>query len=357
MKKISVLEIATVFTGSFLGAGFLSGQELLQFFGAFGGYGLAGMVLSILAFCFFSLLVMGIAKRTGKVEFDHIIVHRDIPWLRAVVSGVFLFFLFDVMVAMIAGAGALLEQVFGLPAIAGNAVVTALVLVVALTGAAGLLASFNIVVPLLVVAAVLIGVAAPFRLPAAPIEAHAFASGNPLLGNWFFSAVSFISYNMMAAISILVPLTEGMEDEKTIHKGMAAGAVLLSLIFVCILLPMILFRDAVGQAELPMLELAYRVTPVLGLIYAVLLLGGMFTAALSSLFAITTRVQQRTKGTLISKRFITLLCALSFVGSIFGFKNVVSFVYPICGYIGFFALLGILIHYLSLKRAGAQSGV
>lgn len=106
-----------------------------------------------------------------------------------------------------------------------------------------------------------------------------------------------------------------------------------------------------------MLELAYRVTPVLGLIYAVLLLGGMFTAALSSLFAITTRVQQRTKGTLISKRFITLLCALSFVGSIFGFKNVVSFVYPICGYIGFFALLGILIHYLSLKRAGAQSGV
>ena len=58
MKKISVLEIATVFTGSFLGAGFLSGQELLQFFGVFGGYGLAGMVLAIAAFCLFSLLVM-----------------------------------------------------------------------------------------------------------------------------------------------------------------------------------------------------------------------------------------------------------------------------------------------------------
>ena len=47
LKKISVLEIATVFTGSFLGAGFLSGQELLQFFGVFGGYGLAGMVLAL----------------------------------------------------------------------------------------------------------------------------------------------------------------------------------------------------------------------------------------------------------------------------------------------------------------------
>lgn len=84
-----------------------------------------------------------------------------------------------------------------------------------------------------------------------------------------------------------------------------------------------------------MLSLAYSLTPVLGLIYAVLLFAGMFTAALSSLFAITTRVQQRTGGALISRRFISLLCALAFVGSIFGFKNVVSFVYPICGYIGF----------------------
>ena len=356
LKKISVLEIATVFTGSFLGAGFLSGQELLQFFGVFGGYGLAGMVLAIAAFCLFSLLVMDIAKRTGKTEFDRIIVPWELPWLRGIVSGVFLFFLFDVMVAMIAGAGALLEQVFGLPAIAGNAAITLLVLAVALTGAAGMLASFNIVVPLLVVAAIVIGAGACLRLPMGPIEARPFASGNPLLGNWFFSALSFISYNMMAAVYILVPLTEGMEEKRTIHKGLAAGAVLLTLIFVCILLPMILFHALVGAAELPMLSLAYSLTPVLGLIYAVLLFAGMFTAALSSLFAITTRVQQRTGGALISRRFISLLCALAFVGSIFGFKNVVSFVYPICGYIGFFALAGILLHFFLLRRSGVGAG-
>ena len=137
---------------------------------------------------------------------------------------------------------------------------------------------------------------------------------------------------------------------------LAAGAVLLTLIFVCILLPMILFHALVGAAELPMLSLAYSLTPVLGLIYAVLLFAGMFTAALSSLFAITTRVQQRTGGALISRRFISLLCALAFVGSIFGFKNVVSFVYPICGYIGFFALAGILLHFFLLRRSGVGAG-
>ena len=147
-----------------------------------------------------------------------------------------------------------------------------------------------------------------------------------------------------------------MEEKRTIHKGLAAGAVLLTLIFVCILLPMILFHALVGAAELPMLSLAYSLTPILGRIYAVLLFAGMFTAALSSLFAITTRVQQRTGGALISRRFISLLCALAFVGSIFGFKNVVSFVYPICGYIGFFALAGILLHFFLLRRSGVGAG-
>lgn len=348
-KKIAPLQIATVFTGSFLGAGFLSGQELLQFFGVFGLYGVAGMVLSIAAFCFFGLLVLRIAKRTGHTEFDRIIVPLDLPWLRSLVSGIFLFFLFDVMVAMIAGAGSLLQQVFGLPVAVGGALMTVLVLAVALMGAAGMLAAFNIVVPLLVAAAILISGAAFFLLPTGTIETRAFASGNPLLGNWFCSAVSYISYNMVAAISILVPLTAGIEDEKTIHKGLTLGAGFLTLIFVFILLPMILYTALVGQADLPMLELAYRIGRIVGLVYAVLLFCGMFTSALSGLFAITSRIQQKAPA-LSLKRFIPFLCLLAFLFSLFGFKNMVAIVYPICGYIGFFALLGVFLHYLSLKR-------
>lgn len=351
MKPISARQIAVVFTGSFLGAGFLSGQELLQFFGVFGGFGLVGMALAILAFVGFSRMVMEIAQETGRTEFDHIIVYRDLRWLRLFVEGVFLFFLFDVMVAMLAGAGALLEQVFGLPVVAGDALISLLVLAVALAGAAGLLASFSLVVPLLVAAAIAIGVAAFCTLSPAPLEMKPLSSGNPLLGNWFFSALSFISYNMMAAVSILVPLTEGTGERKTIHRGLGLGALLLTLIFACILLPMTLYPDVVAHAELPMLALAFQLTPVLGFLYAVLLFAGMFTAALSSLYAITTRVQLRAGAQLRSKRFTALLCILAFVGSIFGFKNVVSVVYPICGYIGFLALVGILLHFMYLKKA------
>ena len=334
-KKITPMQIAVLFTGSFLGAGFLSGQELLQFFGRFGAWGLAGMVLAIAAFWLFGWMVLDIAKRTGYTAFDKIILHGTHPVLRGFFSAVIHLFL---------------EQLFGIPALLGDAAMTLLVLLVAVTGAAGLVAAFGVVVPLLVGAAVVVGALAVLRLPTEGLPALPFASGNPLLGNWLFSAVSFISYNMMAAITILVPLTQEMEDTRAIRRGLGLGSLLLAVIFICILLPMILFRALVGDAELPMLALASQVFPALGVLYALLLLCGMFTAALSSLFGITSRLEVRLGGRL-SRRFLALLCALAFVGSIFGFKNVVSYVYPLCGYVGFFALIGVALHFRFLHKA------
>ena len=44
MKQISAKQLALSFTGMFLGAGFVSGQELWQFFACFGPIGLLGFL-------------------------------------------------------------------------------------------------------------------------------------------------------------------------------------------------------------------------------------------------------------------------------------------------------------------------
>ena len=46
-QKIGTLRLALTFAGCFLGAGYVSGQELWQYFGAFGARGLLGLVLAI----------------------------------------------------------------------------------------------------------------------------------------------------------------------------------------------------------------------------------------------------------------------------------------------------------------------
>ena len=51
MKQIKTLTLAFTYVGCFLGAGFISGQELWQFFGAFGNWGYVGFAAGDAAVC------------------------------------------------------------------------------------------------------------------------------------------------------------------------------------------------------------------------------------------------------------------------------------------------------------------
>ena len=60
MKKIGALNLGLAFAGCFLGAGYVSGQELWQFFGSFGGGGLLGVLAAMaLLACSYCKLVTG----------------------------------------------------------------------------------------------------------------------------------------------------------------------------------------------------------------------------------------------------------------------------------------------------------
>ncbi len=352
-RGISSREISMAFTGSLLGAGFVSGQELMQFFAVFGSFGLMGMVFSMLMFLLLSSIVMKIAKRTGITSFDQIIVKNEIPWLRAFFGGAFIIFLFGLVVIMIAGAGALFNQVFGLPVILGNTLMAVCVGVVALWEARGVLTAFGITVPLLIVVSVITGILSLFLFKGTSLIGQPFSGANPLLGNWVFSTFTFVSYNMMAAISILVPIAGDIRDEKTIHLGMVKGVAQLALVFLCILLPLILHQSMLSEADLPMLTLAENIHPALGIVYALLLFCGMFGSALSCLFGVAYRIRQAKN--LKTNRLIALLVTIAFLGSIAGFKELISVILPVFGYIGFFAMIGIIMHYLSLRRNAESS--
>lgn len=47
MKKIGSFNLGLAFAGCFLGAGYVSGQELWQFFGSFGAKGVAGLLVAV----------------------------------------------------------------------------------------------------------------------------------------------------------------------------------------------------------------------------------------------------------------------------------------------------------------------
>ena len=100
-----------------------------------------------------------------------------------------------------------------------------------------------------------------------------------------------------------------------------------------------------------MLELAYNISLVFGIVYAVLLLFGMFGTSLSSIVGVVAYGEQKFIFFKEHKKlFIIIMCLLGWICSLFGFADLIGIVYPISGYFGFTAILAVIIHWFISKR-------
>lgn len=350
-KKENALRLGFTFAGCYLGAGYVSGQELWQFFGCFGQQGIAGLLLATALSFFFGVLLLRLVQRTGCDQTDALVVCRPVLPLRDAVGLLQVFFLFGISVIMAAGVGALTVQIFGIPAVWGSAVFCLAASLLSLTGTSGMMRVFSAVVPLLVVCSVTVSALAlhrsgwQFTVRAVPAE-------NPLIGNWVAAACSFVSYNLFSSIGILAPVGRGLRSPRTVRWGVLLGCVMLFSVALGIFLTMQGADGAVTE-PLPMLYVAKALGKGWYAVYALLLLGAMFGTALSC--AVALRHYCLARFSCLARRpgGFTVLLAVSLWGcSLFGFGELIGTVYPVCGVLGALAMLGLLYHRISLHIAG-----
>lgn len=347
-EKESALRLGFTYAGCFLGAGYVSGQELWQFFGRFGENGFWGLLLAMALFLFFGILLLRLIQLTGIDQADTLVIRRERPLLRGIVGFLQVFFLFGIFVIMAAGVGALFHQMFGLSAVWCSGVFCAAVMVLSLAGTAGMMAVFSAVVPLLVICSVLISVIT-LRQGGWRQAAELPVAANPLLGNWIVAACSFVSYNLFSSIGILAPVGVQIRSRRTVWLGVLLGCVVLFAIASGIFLVMQADPAAVKE-PLPMLAVARQAGRGWYFTYAVLLLGGMFGTSLSCVVAMQHFCYRRFPR-LAGRRPLTVpaLGLTAWLCSLLGFGELVGTVYPICGYCGAFALIGLLRHRLSVR--------
>ena len=83
MKKIKAVPLSFIYAGCFLGAGFISGQELWQFFGSFGLWGYLGFCVSATLFVVFGMIMLRLTQMTGCRELEKLLVPWDhLKWLQ-----------------------------------------------------------------------------------------------------------------------------------------------------------------------------------------------------------------------------------------------------------------------------------
>lgn len=346
MKNIGKLSLGFTFAGCFLGAGFVSGQEIWQFFGAFGIFGIFGIILTFLLHFLFGVVLIKLIHNTKIIDMDKIVVWKKIPWLRALVGVITTFFMFSILVIMSAGAGALLNRIFGLPQFVGCGLFCLVVAIASMGGVDGMVSALSKLVPFMVVGAIIIGI---FSVCRGNLSFDLdFVNDNPLLQNWIFSAFTYASHNLFCTIGILAPMAMQI-DKKTVVPGIGAGSVIMLIVALSVLLGIDSVKS-VATAELPMLELAYDVGMVCGIIYAFLLLFGMFGTSLSSIVGVMEYVEQKSE--LVHRHKKLLLFVIAVIGwicSLVGFGDLIGIVYPISGYFGFAVILAVIIHFFIQK--------
>ena len=350
-KKWNAGSIGLTFAGSFLGAGYVSGQELWQFFGSFGGGGLLGVLAAMALLAVFGLALMYIISRTGIAEMDAVLVPWErLAWLRKLSSALQLILLFGVIAIMYAGGGALLEQLFSLPTWLGRTLMAVLVTLVALRGLRGAVGAFSLIVPVIVALTLLFGGMALARYGVSLPAFGAAEGSNPLMRSAAFGAVTFAFYNFFGSVGILAPLGEAASSGKAARRGVLLGTALLLLIAYSVLLAVMAVPET-ADAELPMLALAYGLSRPLGYVYGILLLLCMYGSALSMTVAITTYAAARSER--VEKRrgwFILALGALGYAASSVGFGDLISVVYPVFGYCSSVFIVCLLVHAAQVRK-------
>ena len=357
MKQIKTWTLAFTYVGCFLGAGFISGQELWQFFGAFGNWGYVGFALAVTLFTIIGILFIRLTQMTQCADMDKLMVPWDIKWLRASSGGIGAAFLFFVVLLMAAGVGALLMQLFAVPAWLGSAVFMAVVFLVALLGVNGMVNAFSALIPVLVAATLVFAVSAYATFGTEGIFHLEVTNTNPLMPNWAVAAMTFVAYNILGGIGIMSPVGQYVREKKHIYGGIILAGVMLLAVAGSVLTSLATYPEAV-QAELPMVALASRLNGALGTVYGVMLLVAMFCNALASLVGMMAYLEQ--KSARVQRRRKVLLavsCLLVWAGSLLGFGEVISVVYPIFGYISIAFLVFMVIHFLRAKRAERNSTV
>lgn len=338
-KELSPFIVASTYIGTVVGAGFASGQEVLQFFGYFGARGLLAVLLAAVLFILFGNQIMQLGWRLTATSHREVIYHAGGKWVGGAVDGVITFFLLGVVVVMAAGGGAVFAENFGLPSWWGSLLMSAAAAITVLAGIGGVVAVISAIAPFLLASIFFLGISTIYQNWAnLPAGLGWVAINRAPLPSWPVSAVIYASYNLVMAVAILAPLGP-LSKPRKLWWGALGGGIGLGLAAGIIVLAILALAPGIAAYEVPLLAVARRMAPPVATLYSVILLAEVYTTAVSSLYGFAARLAG--PGGARFHWLVLVSAGVGFAASRFGFSTLVGTLFPAIGMAGL-VMLGAL---------------
>lgn len=338
MKKNwnQAFQIAAVYVGTVVGAGFATGKEIVEFFSRFGFFGLISILMSGYLFIMLGSKLMRMAAQINAKSYQEFNEYLFGKWPSKVINVFMLFMLLGVCAVMLSGAGAVFEEQLGLSKNAGVFLTILLSYLVMLLGTKGLFAVNTFVVPLMISFSLILMVLSlgmPNFLQQLLYIPHAEDGWKSVVAPFSYAAL-----NLGLAQAVLVPVASEVKDDWTIKWGGIIGGIALTLILVAGHFTLIMLPN-LELYEIPMAIIMKNLAPFFYWIFVLVIYGEIFTSVIGNVFGLDRQLQQYIPvPTMLS---VTVIFAVSYLISLVNYGTLLSYLYPLFGYICmiFFVLL------------------
>ncbi|VEH71932.1 hypothetical membrane protein [Corynebacterium segmentosum] len=339
------------FIGVVVGAGFASGQEAMQYFVAFGEWGLWGIALAAALMMVTGVSILQLGSYFQAVE--HTAVYNKIasPVTAKILDWSTLITLFSIGFVMFAGGGSNINQQFpSIPVWVGGTVMLILVLLVGLMDVDRVTRVIGTITPFIIVFVVL---ATGYTILTADVDfaslnTWAIDNVNTSLPNWWLSALNYTGLNVMTAVSMSIVIGGNFLDNRAVGIGGLIGGFLYLILLALLVFALFFEAKDVNGEDMPVLKLITGIHPVLGILMTFVIYGMVFNTAIGMFYALGKRLTRNNP-----QRFYPVYaasCIIGFILSFIGFQSLVSNVYPILGYLGL--LMIFVMVYNRIKNRG-----
>ncbi|MBM7608494.1 putative membrane protein YkvI [Lysinibacillus composti] len=345
----NILRIGSAFIGVIVGAGFASGQEILQYFTSFGILGIFGAILSTALFSFIGMVLVWLGSYTQTNSHKDVIYRISGRYLGTLIDYILIFTLFGVGVVMIAGAGSNLNQQFGLPFFVGSTLMTIFVILTGLLKVNRVVSIIGGITPFLIFFVVLISIYSLLSMDASFASLNEVAQATPTtLPNWFISSINYVSFNVAVGASMSIVMGGTEKNPKIAAKGGLLGGLVLGIMIILSHLAIFSKIGDVGTLDMPMLGIVSNLSPVLGLIMSLVIFGMIYNTAIGMFFSFTARFAE--SGTKKFKIFFIITMIVGYLASYVGFTQLVSYFYPLIGYLGIVLMFALVAAPFIIKK-------
>ena len=335
------LRIASAFIGIVVGAGFASGQEILQYFTSFGYWGIGAVLVAAALFGYLGMVLTRLGSRMQTTSHEDAVYAISGKALGKVIDYTLIITLFGILVVMVAGAGSIFSQQFNMAPAFGRSIMIILVILTIMLNVKKVIAIIGSITPFLILLVVGITVYSLLTMTSSFAELEPVAreqlSSTP---HWLLSAVNYVSLAIALGASMSLVMGGAEKDEKVAARGGLIGGLGFGVLILLSYLAIFSKVGVVGSSDLPMLALADNISPILGIIMSIVIFAMIYNTAVSMLLSFSARFMEI--GTARFRIFVIIAGIVAFLLSFLGFTALVNWFYPVIGYLGLL-LVGALV--------------